>query len=108
MLVVFSINRAYLHTSREVFHYFYFVRIRPRCFSNAHYVGINAKLTVVDDLWDSYYEAHAGGNTALADEIYEAIQNAMVDLQNFIILNGTNNKARIEETGFTCNKTDKV
>jgi hypothetical protein len=108
MLLVYSINRGYLRETRPEFHYFYFVRVRPRCYDNAHYVGINALLTPIDDLWDNYYEAHSDGNTALADEIYENIQNAMVDLTNFIILNGTNNKARIEETGFTCNKTDKV
>ena len=108
MLIVYSINRKCLHTSKPEFHYFLFVTVFPRTRDNPHYVGVNAVITLIENLWLDYYAAHGVKNYVLGEEIYENIQNATVTLMNFIILHGTNNKARIEETGFSCNKTTKV
>jgi hypothetical protein len=80
----------------------------PRCLDNPHYVGIDAVITPIQNSWTDYYAAHGIKDYNLADEIYETIQNQTVTLMDFVILHGTNNLARIEETGFYCNKTTKT
>ncbi len=105
MEVFLTVNRGFLGDTRPKFFYFSVFEVFPRLRTNAHYPDAAAKIAALEVLNGDYSGAHSAKNTSLADEIYQNILTGSSLLAKYVEDNCGNNLARLEESGFTANKT---
>ena len=77
----------------------------PKTDGNPNYPGTASIIADLRSGFDRFGKAHAAKNTSLADEIYQEILTSTSGLMKNIQDNCGNVVSRLEETGFTANKT---
>src|ERR1039457_4076814 len=85
MTTIYSFNRAFLRTARPILHWFLFTIIFPNLSDNVNFPGAPALITIITNLWATFYVQSGLGNTVAADIIYQNILNAVVELMNYCI-----------------------
>ena len=105
MVVDLTCNRECLQYNRPNYFFFMIFEVFPRTDGNPDYPGTAPIIADLRKGFDQFGAAHAAKNTSLADEIYQDILTNTSGLMKNIQDNCGNVVSKLEETGFTANKT---
>jgi hypothetical protein len=108
MTTILSLNRAFLRWARPLLHWQLFTVIFPALADNTNFPGAPALITIITNLWTTFYVQIGLGNTVAADIIYQNILNAVVDLMNYCVTAAGNDIVKLTSSKFKLNKTTKT